>query len=794
MANEVESLESLEKVWDVCKSQDDKKHELISELFAHARRLKKEKSEIDDELLDKRDAIQTVRRSLEKAKKEIDSLQDEKDRHKFALVVIDGDCMPFRDEFILEGLEGGKRAASTVIQAVGEELHASLPETSRHMKIVVRVYANLLGMADVYKKLDTTVNSPHFDEFVRGFNMGSPLCDYVDAGNGKECSDEKVKAIFNLHLDDVHCQQILFGGSADNGYARLLEPYAGNESIRKRITLLEGPPFAKELADIRHRFRTASLGGVFRNQKLPTLKRRVSFRITPPPTPSVQYATAAARTPNTSNQTADSSQSLPASRNASNEVLRNSSGQRLDSTLSFTQQHFLKLKNLKLCNIFYITGKCSFLENYGNCQYKHNASISSEELVALREVARYAACQKGIYCGDPECVAGHRCPWEKRGKCENRKACRFPQDMHNVDTKVYELRTSAEARATKIYRERDSHSNILVLKLWGPLNVRWLLESSPIDPKSTHNPETMPPRIPARFTAQCCRAQQQSPSSLIGAFAALSVQQPQTQQTRHASILADLRDNRAAYQKRIRVGRGPSSGKGKTSGRGHKGQKQHGKVNPWFQGGQTPLLYSRGRMGFENLRAPVMSEVNLDKLQEWIDQGRIDPTKQITPKELIQSNLVGSIKDGVKILARGGTTVLKQPLDVMVSRASASAIEAIEKAGGKVVTRYYTRQSIRRLVEGKSVNTDLPLPVGAEHVGPVLEQVRQRGFFYRLPDPTSRWDIEYYRDPAHRGYLSHLLKPGESPSLFFRVPPSKLVKTKKQKTEKKEDTKLWEKL
>ncbi|ETS75726.1 hypothetical protein PFICI_12670 [Pestalotiopsis fici W106-1] len=299
----------------------------------------------------------------------------------------------------------------------------------------------------------------------------------------------------------------------------------------------------------------------------------------------------------------------------------------------------------------------------------------------------------------------------------------------------------------------------------------------------------MPPRIPTRFTAQCCRAALETPKSqsqsLIGAFAALSVQQ-----TRHASILADLRDNRGAYQKRVRVGRGPSSGKGKTSGRGHKGQKQHGKVNPWFQGGQTPLIYSRGRMGFENLRAPVMSEVNLDKLQEWIDQGRIDPTKQITPKEIIQSNLVGSIKDGVKILARGATT-LKQPIDVMVSRVSAAAIEAIEKAGGKVVTRYYTRQSIKRLVEGKSVNTDLPLPVGSENVGPVLEQVRQKGFFYRLPDPTSRWDVEYYRDPAHRGYLSHLLKPGESPSLFFRVPPSKLVKAKKQKTEKKEDTKLW---
>jgi hypothetical protein len=188
-----------------------------------------------------------------------------------------------------------------------------------------------------------------------------------------------------------------------------------------------------------------------------------------------------------------------------------------------------------------------------------------------------------------------------------------------------------------------------------------------------------------------------------------------------------------------------------------------------------------------------MSEVNLDKLQEWIDQGRIDASKQITPKELIQSRLLGSIKDGIKLLARGATS-LKQPINIIVSRASSSAIDAIEQAGGKIITRYYTRQSIKRLVEGKSMNTDLPLPVGAEHVQPVLEQVRQRGFFYRLPDPTSRWDMEYYRDPAHRGYLSHMLKPGESPSLYFRVPPSKLAKQKKKEKEKKEDTKLWDKL
>ncbi|KAI1393186.1 uncharacterized protein F4822DRAFT_435580 [Hypoxylon trugodes] len=282
----------------------------------------------------------------------------------------------------------------------------------------------------------------------------------------------------------------------------------------------------------------------------------------------------------------------------------------------------------------------------------------------------------------------------------------------------------------------------------------------------------MPPRIPIRLTAQCCRAsiEKSNPSSLVGLFNALSIQ------TRNASILSNLSDNPGAHQKRIRVGRGPSSGKGKTSGRGHKGQKQHGKVKPWFQGGQTPLVVQRGKLGFENLRAPVMSEVNLNKLQEWIDSGRIDATKQITPKELIQSNLVGTIKDGVKLLARGAES-LKQPIDIVVSRASAAAIDAVEKAGGKIMTRYYTKQAITRLVQGKSFHTEKPLPTGPEHVQPVLEEARKKAFFYRLPDPTARWDIEYYRDPAHRGYLSHTLQPGESPSLFFRAQTMSLFGT-----------------
>lgn len=295
----------------------------------------------------------------------------------------------------------------------------------------------------------------------------------------------------------------------------------------------------------------------------------------------------------------------------------------------------------------------------------------------------------------------------------------------------------------------------------------------------------MPPRISPLSTSLCCRATANGPvTSLTAYMAGLSLQ------NRHASILGSLADNPGAMHKKKRVGRGPSSGHGKTSGRGHKGQKQHGKVKPWFQGGQTPLIVKLGRKGFNNYRAAKMSEVNLDQIQAWIDQGRLDSTKQITPKELIESGLVGTVKDGVKVLSRGAET-LKQPIDVMVSRVSAQAITAIEGKGGKVLTRYYTRLAIKRLLTGESVNTDKPLPQGKEHVEGVLAEARKNLFRYRLPDPTSREDIEYYRDPAHRGYLSHQLAPGESPSLYFRVPGVHKIKSAVKKENKQAEETLF---
>lgn len=149
------------------------------------------------------------------------------------------------------------------------------------------------------------------------------------------------------------------------------------------------------------------------------------------------------------------------------------------------------------------------------------------------------------------------------------------------------------------------------------------------------------------------------------------------------------------------------------------------------------------------------------------------------------------MKDGIKLLGRGSPH-FDHPITITVSRASSSAIEAVEKAGGKITTRYYTKQAIQRLLEGKSLHTNEPLPVGKEHVERVVDEARKTGFKYRLPDPTARWDIEYYRDPAHRGYLSHLLEEGQNPSLFFGVPSEKKAARKaKRHVKEAEEEKLF---
>jgi len=146
--------------------------------------------------------------------------------------------------------------------------------------------------------------------------------------------------------------------------------------------------------------------------------------------------------------------------------------------------------------------------------------------------------------------------------------------------------------------------------------------------------------------------------------------------------LNDITDNPGSSKKRTRVGRGIGSGKGKTAGRGGKGQTARSGVRiKGFEGGQMPLHRRLPKRGFTNIFSNDFNEVNLGRVQTAVDAGKLDAGKPVTVEALIEAGVCSKPRDGVKILGSGE---LKAKLAFEVARASKSAVEAIEKLGGSV--------------------------------------------------------------------------------------------------------------
>lgn len=146
--------------------------------------------------------------------------------------------------------------------------------------------------------------------------------------------------------------------------------------------------------------------------------------------------------------------------------------------------------------------------------------------------------------------------------------------------------------------------------------------------------------------------------------------------------LNEIRDNEGAHKKRMRVGRGPGSGKGKTAGRGVKGQKSRsGVAIGGFEGGQMPLYMRMPKRGFNNPNALKLAEVNLWRLQDAVDAGKLDAKAELNGDALVAAGVIRRTKDGVRLL---GTGELKAKLNLVVWSATAGAKKAIEAAGGSV--------------------------------------------------------------------------------------------------------------
>jgi large subunit ribosomal protein L15 len=146
--------------------------------------------------------------------------------------------------------------------------------------------------------------------------------------------------------------------------------------------------------------------------------------------------------------------------------------------------------------------------------------------------------------------------------------------------------------------------------------------------------------------------------------------------------LSEIADNAGATKTRRRVGRGIGSGKGKTAGRGVKGQKaRSGVAVKGFEGGQMPLHRRLPKRGFKPISAAKFNEVNLDRIQAAIDAGKLDAAGTVDGAALIKAGILRREKDGVRLLGNGE---LKAKVAFTVAGASKSAVAAVEKAGGSV--------------------------------------------------------------------------------------------------------------
>ena len=146
--------------------------------------------------------------------------------------------------------------------------------------------------------------------------------------------------------------------------------------------------------------------------------------------------------------------------------------------------------------------------------------------------------------------------------------------------------------------------------------------------------------------------------------------------------LNEIADNAGSSKKRMRVGRGIGSGKGKTSGRGGKGQTARSGVRiKGFEGGQMPLHRRLPKRGFNNIFALEFSEINLDRIQQAIDAKLLDAKDTVTAETLVKAGVLRRARDGVRLLGRGE---IKAKLNIEVHGASKSAVAAVEKAGGSV--------------------------------------------------------------------------------------------------------------
>ncbi|RSL42912.1 hypothetical protein CEP53_011945 [Fusarium sp. AF-6] len=408
-----------------------------------------------------------LQHSLSQAESRIKWVTDQNEELKndapYLLLLIDGDGLIFQDEYVQQGLEGGKKAAYAIRNAVADLCNQS-QERFNGIEIVCRVVANVAGLGKALYRDGSIDDINTFKEFTLGFTQAKASFDFIDVGYGKERADSKIRETARWHLRSHSCKHVLLGIGHDAGYAPFLDEVLQDDTSRNLVSLLKSTPLVRELESLK--MNVISFDQIFRTTKL-TDKTPIEKPVVPQPngtahqvSPTVVLPTQAVLTPATS--TASMSppaasyakitkcaspppqltmplppkQSANSNRNKTPPQPTWNPGPRgLDQPITVGQQAMESIKrragNDKLCNNHFLRGPCTRIDN---CPFVHTYKPTQEELRALAMLSRQNPCTRGQDCDVDDCIYGHHCPNVSNGMC-TRQYCRFKVDSHPPGTK-----------------------------------------------------------------------------------------------------------------------------------------------------------------------------------------------------------------------------------------------------------------------------------------------------------------------------------------------------------------------
>ncbi|KFZ03886.1 hypothetical protein V502_10579 [Pseudogymnoascus sp. VKM F-4520 (FW-2644)] len=358
-----------------------------------------------------------------------------KNRNPYIIVLVDGDGTIFHEEYIRQGLEGGKKAANALRNAALEQC----PNIPDDVEVIAKIFANVSGLAKAMKRVGVLDNPEDLREFTLGFTQGKASFDFIDVGHGKERADSKIREATRWNIRNHNCKQILLGVSHDAGYAPFLDEILRDDSTTRRVSIIEGTPIVRELAATGTR--VLNFDHIFRNDKLIERQspysqfQQLSHGLPPSqlqaigngrgqsPTPPNTWAgvTSIPLTtppPMVFPVTLKNGTSGAAAATALNIVTPHPKlddwvpGDRgLDPILTISAIVLERTKrragNTKLCNNHYLRGPCP---KGDECVFEHKHKATEEELKAIAYLTRLNPCVNGQDCDVEYCIYGHHCP------------------------------------------------------------------------------------------------------------------------------------------------------------------------------------------------------------------------------------------------------------------------------------------------------------------------------------------------------------------------------------------------